>query len=124
MGELNRRLAAVGHAPVGVERFRPNVVLAGVEAHDEDRMDMVLIGVGAGGEIHLQPVKPCARCPVPDIDPVTAIPSAAVGEALRAYRQDRRLEGAVTFGMNAIVRRGAGQMLRVGQSLAANLRFE
>ena len=124
MGELNRRLAAVGHAPVGVERFRPNVVLAGVEAHDEDRMDMVLIGVGAEGEIHLQPVKPCARCPVPDIDPVTAIPSAAVGEALRAYRQDRRLEGAVTFGMNAIVRRGAGQMLRVGQSLAANLRFE
>jgi uncharacterized protein YcbX len=29
-----------GHAPVGMERFRPNVVLAGVEAHDEDRLEL------------------------------------------------------------------------------------
>jgi uncharacterized protein YcbX len=31
---------AAGHAAVGMERFRPNVVLAGVEAHDEDRLDV------------------------------------------------------------------------------------
>jgi len=38
-----------------------------------------------------------------------------VSEALRGYRQDARLKGALTFGMNAIVQAGAESMLRVGQ---------
>ena len=122
--ELNRRLQAGGHATVGIERFRPNVVLAGVEPHDEDRVDLVRVEGGAEGELHLQPVKPCARCPIPDIDPATAESSPAVGDTLRTYRQDKRLDGAITFGMNAIVRQGAGQMLRVGQRVAADLRFD
>ena len=122
--ELNRRLQAGGHATVGIERFRPNVVLAGVEPYDEDRVDLVRVEGGAEGELHLQPVKPCARCPIPDIDPATAESSPAVGDTLRTYRQDKRLDGAITFGMNAIVRQGAGQMLRVGQRVAADLRFD
>ena len=122
--ELNRRLQAGGHATVDMERFRPNVVLAGVEPHDEDRVDLVRVEGGAEGELHLQPVKPCARCPIPDIDPATAESSPAVGDTLRTYRQDKRLDGAITFGMNAIVRQGAGQMLRVGQRVAADLRFD
>jgi uncharacterized protein YcbX len=120
---LNERLAAAGHAPVGIERFRPNLVLAGVEAHDEDRVDQVRIEA-ADGEVHLQHVKPCARCPIPDIDPSTAQSSPEVGDALRGYRQDKRLNGAITFGMNAIVVEGAGRMLRVGQRMAADLRFD
>ena len=122
--ELNRRLQAGGHATVGIERFRPNVVLAGVEPYDEDRVDLVRVEGGAEGELHLQPVKPCARCPIPDIDPATAESSPAVGDTLRTYRQDKRLDGAITFGMNAIVRQGAGQVLRVGQRIAADLRFD
>ena len=39
LAELNARLAAAGHDAVGIERFRPNIVLAGIEAHDEDRVD-------------------------------------------------------------------------------------
>lgn len=123
MDSLNERLAAAGHAPVGIERFRPNVVLAGVEAHDEDRVDQIRIDA-EGGELHLVPVKPCARCPIPDIDPATAESTPVVGDTLRSYRQDKRLDGAITFGMNAIVRQGAGQMLRVGQRVAADLRFD
>lgn len=123
MDELNARLQAAGHAPVGIERFRPNVVLGGVGAHDEDRVDLLRVD-DAAGEVHLQPVKPCARCPVPDIDPATAERSSSVGATLRTYRQDKRLDGAITFGMNAVVRQGAGQVLRVGQRVAADLRFE
>ena len=123
MQELNGRLESAGHGAVGIERFRPNVVLGGVDVHDEDRVDLVRVE-GADGEIHLQPVKPCARCPIPDIDPATAQSSPEVNDTLRTYRQDRRLDGAITFGMNAIVRQGAGQMLRVGQRVAADLRFE
>ena len=126
MQELNARLEAGGHAPVGIERFRPNVVLGGVDAHDEDRVDLVRVEGedGREGEIHLQPVKPCARCPIPDIDPATARSSPEVNDTLRTYRKDKRLDGAVTFGMNAIVRQGAGQVLRVGQRIAADLRFD
>lgn len=123
MDELNLRLQAAGHAAAGIERFRPNVVLAGVDAHDEDRVDLVRVDAQEG-EIHLQPVKPCSRCPIPDIDPATAESNPSVGDTLRTYRKDQRLDGAITFGMNAIVRQGAGQVLRVGQRVAANLRFE
>ena len=122
--ELNARLAAEGHATVGMERFRPNVVLAGVDAHDEDRVDMIHVEGDGTTDIHLQPVKPCARCPIPDIDPATGESHPSVGDTLRTYRQDKRLDGAITFGMNAIVRSGAEQWLRVGQRMAADLRFE
>ena len=122
--DLNARLAAEGHPAVGMERFRPNVVLAGVDAHDEDRVDMIHVEGDGTTDIHLQPVKPCARCPIPDIDPATAESHPSVGDTLRTYRQDKRLDGAITFGMNAIVRSGAEQWLRVGQRMAADLRFE
>ena len=123
VGALNERLAAAGHAAVGVERFRPNLVLAGIEAHDEDRVDMFHISA-ADAVVQLQPVKPCSRCPIPDIDPATAQSSPEVGDTLRSYRQDARVNGAITFGMNAIVREGAEQVLRVGQTVGANYRFD
>ena len=123
LAELNARLAAAGQDGVGMERFRPNVVLAGFGAHDEDRVDMVRVDAGGHG-VHLQPVKPCSRCPIPNIDPATAQSSPAVADTLQTYRQDARLGGAITFGMNAIVRQGAGQVLRVGQRVAADVRFE
>ncbi|MDM0077306.1 MOSC N-terminal beta barrel domain-containing protein [Variovorax sp. J2P1-59] len=121
--ELNARLAAAGHEPVGIERFRPNVVLAGIEAHDEDRVDTLHITT-AEGEVSLRPVKPCARCPIPDIDPATGTSSPEVGDMLRTYRSDPRVDGAITFGMNAIVLQGVEHALRVGQPVGANLRFE
>ena len=124
MEDLNGRMLAAGHAAVGIERFRPNVVLAGLGAHDEDRVDLIRVDGGAEGEVHLQPVKPCARCPIPNIDPATAQSDPAVGDLLRTYRQDKRLDGAITFGMNAIVRQGAGQMLHVGQRIGADLSFD
>lgn len=123
LAELNARLAAAGHAAVGIERFRPNVVLAGIEAHDEDRVETLHIATGEG-EVSLRPVKPCARCPIPDIDPATGLSSPEVGDTLRTYRADPRVDGAITFGMNAIVLQGVEHALRVGQPVGANLRFE
>jgi uncharacterized protein YcbX len=122
LAELNRRLAEGGQAPVGIERFRPNIVLAGLEAQDEDRLDVLRIA--AEQEVQLRPVKPCARCPIPDIDPATGQSTPDVSTALRAYRANPVLDGAVTFGMNAIVLSGSGQVLRVGQSVTADWRFD
>ncbi len=122
LAELNRRLAAGGQPPVGIERFRPNLVLAGVEAHDEDRLGDLRIE--ADRPVTLRMVKPCARCPIPDIDPATAQSHPAVGDALRAYRSLPAIGGAVAFGMNAIVREGDGAMLQVGQAVLADWRFD
>ena len=105
-----------------IERFRPNIVLAGMEAHDEDRVD--LLRIAAEGEVQLKPVKPCARCPIPNVDPATGQSSPEVGDMLQGYRKDERVGGAITFGMNAIVLQGEEQTLRVGQAVSANWVFE
>ena len=118
LDDLNERLAARGEPPVGIERLRANLVIGGVYPHDEDRMeriDFLADGVPADAPLAtLQLVKPCARCSIPDVDPATGVPDGRLSPVLRTYRQDRRLMGAVTFGMNAIVRRGVGQMLHEG----------
>ncbi len=122
LDELNRRLAAAGHEPVGIERFRPNLLLAGLEAQDEDRLDVMRIE--AAQEVQLRPVKPCPRCPIPNIDPATAQTAPHVLDALQAYRSNPIVNGAVTFGMNAIVLQGFDQTLRVGQRVTAAWRFD
>jgi uncharacterized protein YcbX len=121
VNELNRRLDGQGHAAVAIERFRPNIVLAGLESQDEDRLD--LIRIAAAQEVQLRPVKPCARCPIPDIDPATAEVRPQVSAALQSYCANPLMNGAVTFGMNAIVLSGENQLLRVGQAVTANWRF-
>jgi len=124
LAELNRRLAGKGHDAVGIERFRPNILLAGLEAYDEDRVDVLRIATGEEGEVVLRPVKPCPRCPIPNIDPATARIDPQVSDTLQAYRANERVGGAVAFGMNAIVLEGADQTLRVGQRVTADWRFE
>ena len=121
--DLNKRLSAAGQAAVDQRRFRPNIVLGGVEAHDEDRIGAWRIDTGDGQAL-LENVKPCARCPIPNVDPDTAASSPVVGDALQAYRQDGRVNGAITFGMNAIVLEGDGLILRVGQPVTADWAFD
>ena len=136
---LNAKLTAAGHSAVSMARFRPNIVLSGGDAHDEDRVtDWHVLsdptdGVAgaakgaspesAAGHIVLRPVKPCARCPIPNIDPVSATSSPEVGDMLQTYRQDARVGGSITFGMNAIVVSGEDAVLRVGQRVGANFGF-
>jgi uncharacterized protein YcbX len=120
---LNARLQATGHAPVDMRRFRPNIVLEGLEAHDEDRVGPLQIETAEGPAV-LTPVKPCPRCPIPNIDPATGLSSPEVSDTLQGYRQDARLNGALTFGMNAIVTAGADTVLRVGQAVRADYRFD
>ena len=123
LAQLNERLAASGHGAVGIERFRPNLVLEGLEAHDEDRLDVIRIAT-EDGEVQLRPVKPCPRCPIPDIDPATGESNPIVSDTLQPYRRNDKVGGAVTFGMNAIVVAGLEQTLRVGQPASANWRFD
>jgi len=123
LAELNEKLLATGHGAVGIERFRPNIVLAGLQAQDEDHLDVLRIADGSE-EMRLRMAKPCPRCPIPNIDPATAQIDPQVSDVLQTYRRNDRLNGAVTFGMNAIVLQGADQTLRVGQAVTAGWRFD
>lgn len=123
LGELNRRLAAAGHAPVTMERFRPNLVLDGLDAHGEDHLDEIVFDAPEG-RVRLKLVKPCSRCTIPDVDPATAETGHAVGDTLAGYRADARLDGAITFGMNAILLEGLECSLRRGMTGHGSYRFE
>jgi uncharacterized protein len=123
LDEFNRRLVASGHDPVTMARFRPNLVIDGVDAHGEDHLDEIRFDT-AQGPVTLKLVKPCPRCPIPDVDPVTAERGHAVGDTLQSYRADARLNGAVTFGMNAVIVEGIDCALRVGMSGGASYRFD
>lgn len=120
---LNGKLAAAGHAPVTMERFRPNIVLDGLDAHDEDRLDLLRIAT-AEGEVVLRPVKPCPRCPIPNVDPATGETEPTVMDTLQGYRRNDIVGGAVSFAMNAIVVEGIDRTLRVGDTAQADFRFD
>jgi uncharacterized protein YcbX len=121
LADLNARLAAAGAAAVTMARFRPNVVLEGIPAFEEDHIDEIAFDC-AEGAVRLKLVKPCARCTIPDVNPLDASTGTTVGDALRGFRADARVGGAVTFGMNAIVAEGFGCTLRVGQQGRVSLK--
>jgi len=121
--ELNRRLLAGGHDAVSMQRFRPNIVLDGLpDAHGEDFIDELTIE-SPDGPVLLKLVKPCGRCTIPDVDPVSAAQGHSVADTLAAYRAEPRIGGALAFGMNAIIVSGVLHRLRIGARAQATLNF-
>jgi uncharacterized protein YcbX len=104
-------------------RFRPNIVLDDLEAHTEDHLSSLVIKT-TQGSAQFNLVKPCPRCAIPDIDPHTAISSPEVNDTLQEYRKLARVDGAICFGMNAIVHTGIGQTLAVGQQAEGTYSFD
>jgi len=98
-------------------------VLDGLEAHGEDGLGDIEIATDDGA-IHLRLVKPCVRCPIPDVDPATGVPGHAFGDVLATYRRDPRREGGITFGMNAVIVEGIDRVIRRGMSAQARVRFD
>ena len=107
LADLNGRLSV----PLPMNRFRPNVVIADVDAFDEDHMRALV-----GPDMELRLVKACTRCQVTTTDQATATVGEEPLRTLAAYRMHPQL-GGVAFGQNAVVARGEGATLKVGQSL-------
>ncbi|HEX3681335.1 MAG TPA: MOSC N-terminal beta barrel domain-containing protein [Bryobacteraceae bacterium] len=100
---LNEKL----DAPVAMERFRPNLVVAGCAAHEEDIWARVRVG-----GVELATVKQCARCAIPLVDPATAQTGI---EPMRTLAQYRKVGEKVKFGQNALVITPG--LLRVGATV-------
>jgi uncharacterized protein YcbX len=118
LDDLNRRLQAGGQPPVPMERFRPNVVIDGIDAYGEDYLKDL-----STESYTFRMVKPCARCGIPCVDQETAAVGNEPLDTLATYREDRRV-GGLTFGMNAVVARGADEaVVKVGDELQAEVDF-
>lgn len=85
--DLNHRLAQ----PVGVERFRPNLVIAGTAAYEEDGWKQVRIG-----SILFEVYEACQRCMVVNID----ADGKQRREPLATLATYRRAGRHVLFGQN------------------------
>ena len=91
LDDLNHRLAS----PLPMNRFRPNIVVSGGEAFQEDRWKRIRID-----GIAFAVVKPCARCVTTTVDQQTG---EASREPLRTLATFRNVPGrGVMFGQNLI----------------------
>ncbi len=89
---LNAKL----EVPVPMNRFRPNIVLTGTSAFQEDETKELIFS-----ETKFSLVKPCGRCIMTTINQQTAEKSA---EPLKTLSSFRTFENKVLFGMNALVK--------------------
>ena len=110
--DLNDKLVAAGRAALPMDRFRPNIVIDGLDAYEEDYVEAFTLGAAV-----LNPVKPCPRCPIPSVDQQTGTSGPDPLDILRGYRAKPALDGAICFGMNCIVTAGDGEQLVVGQPI-------
>ncbi|MFW5832959.1 MAG: MOSC domain-containing protein [Pseudomonadota bacterium] len=101
-----------GADTVGMDRFRPNIVLADMPPWAEDDHDRLLVEGGAVLDL----VKPCERCIVTTIDQETGEPH---GDQPLAVLRQMRLHPILKkpmFGQNAVprLREGETAALKVG----------
>jgi len=113
LSELNRGLAEQGTAAIPMNRFRPNIVVSGLAAYEEDRLQSFNVR-----GIRFQNLKGCARCPITTIDQTNGIKTGH--EPLVYLAAHRKFNGQVYFGSN-LVSEGEG-FIKVGDLLEqANL---
>jgi uncharacterized protein len=107
LDDLNRRLPE----PLPMARFRPNVVLDGLEPWEEDRIAALEVGA-----VRLALVKPCTRCVITATDHLSGERSLDPLPVLRTFRYNRALAGVI-FGENAVIASGMGASIRCGDSV-------
>lgn len=112
LAALNANMEAHGEGSVGMERFRPNIVIDSDQPWAEDQWASLTIG-----GIAFDLVKPCTRCIITTQDQSTGArngPSPLPAMGRLRMSADPRVRG-VLFGWNAVPR---GQsMLRVGDTV-------
>lgn len=91
--DLNDRL----NEPIKMDRFRPNIVVQGAEAFDEDNWNIVNIGATS-----FRVIQQCERCVFTTIDPISKQKDQNKEPltTLSSYRKNER--GGIIFGVHAV----------------------
>ena len=117
LGLLNNLL----DKPVSMKNFRPNIIVDGVNAHEEDTWREVV-----GGGTRLSVVKHCSRCKMPNVLPDLGVmpEDLPVTAALSTYRTGthlnfpKALANVTFFGVQLDNHNVEGGLLRVGDTIA------
>ena len=112
LADLNRTLVAKGQEPVGMDRFRTNILVSCDDPWAEDLWEAIEIN-----GVVFDFVKPCARCIMTTQDQMTGERiggNPIQGLAEKRMSADRRVPG-VLFGWNAVPR-GEGEV-RLGDAV-------
>lgn len=107
IAEINRWLAV----PIEAVRFRPNMVINGIEAFEEDKWRTLSIG-----GVRMRVVDLTDRCSVPNINPDAGVMSA---EPLKTLAKFRRSGSRINFGIYA--HPSDAGTLRVGMKIAPSV---
>ncbi|MEU9480326.1 MOSC N-terminal beta barrel domain-containing protein [Streptomyces sp. NPDC048191] len=94
---LNSLIAEGAHAhegPLPMNRFRPNVVVAGTEPWAEEHWSRISVG-----EVLFRVAKPSGRCVVTTVDQDTAVRGR---EPLRTLARHRKVGSGLIFGQNLV----------------------
>ncbi|MFF5967764.1 MOSC domain-containing protein [Streptomyces collinus] len=94
LNSLIARGEHAGEGPLPMNRFRPNVVVAGTSAWAEDDWSRIAVG-----EVPFRVAKPCGRCVVTTTDQGTG---ERGHEPLYSLGRHRRLDGKLVFGQNLV----------------------
>lgn len=97
--------------PVPMDRFRPNFVFTGGDAHLEDQFDTFTLS-----NVQFRAVKPCARCVLTTVDQQTAAKSAEPLKTLAGYRT---MNKKVMFGQN-LIHTGSG-IIHIGDPITVTV---
>jgi uncharacterized protein YcbX len=111
VGDLNRRMAEKGAPAIPMNRFRPNVVVAGCGPYEEDRLKRFRIG-----EVVFRATKPCIRCTITTTDQLTGARGIEPLRTLAGYRREPADSTEVKFGYNLVNETKSG-VLRVGDTV-------
>jgi len=104
LADLNQRLDKA----VDMRRFRPNIVVSGMDAFEEDNLKNFRIG-----DLAMKGVKICSRCPLPMVDP--DLGERTSQEPIATLSTYRKWDGNIFFGMNVIHQQQGG--ISVGDKL-------
>jgi uncharacterized protein YcbX len=85
-------------------RFRPNIIISGGLSFEEDTWTNIEVG-----NVELKLVKPCGRCKVINIDPMTLELNPKIMETLKSFRLPN-------FGMNGCLNSKGGN-IRIGDTV-------
>ncbi|KDD74870.1 hypothetical protein H632_c1021p1 [Helicosporidium sp. ATCC 50920] len=113
-GEAQASAGAEQLVELSMRRFRPNVVVRGSDAWEEDAWGRIRVGESR----ILDLVKPCSRCKLTTIDPDTqaigveplrTLQAVRSGKAL-GWNAERDFDKAVFFAWNAVLASGDGEV--------------
>lgn len=103
--DLNQRL----ELPVTMDRFRPNLIVKGAQAWEEDKWTGFRVG-----NVAFRSLKPCARCILITVDPLSGKKSA---EPLKTLSSFRKNGPKVLFGINTCWDMDSAHELKVGDQV-------